>query len=244
MPGAPAPAGRGGPVHPPARAGHRVQVMLDDRRGHLRDLHLLVRGSHPQVRRAGQVRAARARPPREMRHRPVGILAPGQVRARRARLLTRVRACPAAASPGGGVRPGWSSSDGGSEELPEFRDAARSSLASRSSSSPTRAASAAFCAASMRDELALQRDQRITGSIQRPGGHRPPSSGQANSNQADTLKAWRCRLDRSLRCCGKGRLTDPPALISPLPDRAGGPAAPARRPVRPTPHPAAHWLGP
>jgi len=31
----------------------------------------------------------------------------------------------------GTVRPGWSSSDGGSEESPEFRDAARSSLATR-----------------------------------------------------------------------------------------------------------------
>jgi hypothetical protein len=51
--------------------------------------------------------------------------------------------------PGGGVRPGWSSIDGGSEELPEFRDAARSSLASRSSSSATRSASAAFWAASI-----------------------------------------------------------------------------------------------
>jgi len=51
--------------------------------------------------------------------------------------------------PAGGARPGRSSSDGGSEELPEFRDAARSSLASRSSSSPTRPASAAFCTASM-----------------------------------------------------------------------------------------------
>ena len=147
----PGSGGRGGPVHPPARAGHRVQVMLDDRRGHLRDLHLLVRGSHPQVHRAGQVRAAHARPPREMRHRPVGILAPGQVRARRARLLTRIPLAPPprCGFPAGGVRPGWSSSDGGSEELPEFRDAARSSLASRSSSSPTRPASAAFCTASM-----------------------------------------------------------------------------------------------
>ena len=54
-----------------------------------------------------------------------------------------------AGPPAGGVRPGWSSSDGGSEELPEFRDAARSSLASRSSGSPARPASAAFCAASM-----------------------------------------------------------------------------------------------
>jgi len=49
----------------------------------------------------------------------------------------------------GGIRPAWSSSDGGNEELPEFRDAARSSLASLSSSSATRSASAAFCAASI-----------------------------------------------------------------------------------------------
>lgn len=38
-----------------------------------------------------------------------------------------------------------------------------------------------------RDELALQGDQRITGSIHRPGGHRPPSSGHPGSNQGDTL---------------------------------------------------------
>jgi hypothetical protein len=44
---------------------------------------------------------------------------------------------------------GWSSSDGGSEEFPEFRNAARSSLASRSSSSATYPASAAFCTDSM-----------------------------------------------------------------------------------------------
>ena len=55
----------------------------------------------------------------------------------------------------GGVRPGWSSSEGGSEELAEFRDVARSSRATRpassafaASTSATRAASAAFCAAS------------------------------------------------------------------------------------------------
>ena len=119
-------------------------------RGQLRDLDLLMGGRHAQVGRGGQVRAARARPLREMRHRPVRVLAPGQVRARRPRLLARVPPLPLAPLRvgGGGVRPGWSSSDGGSEELPEFRDAARSSLASRSSSSPTRTASAAFCAAS------------------------------------------------------------------------------------------------
>ena len=52
--GRPGSGGRGGPVHPPARAGHRVQVMLDDLRGNLRNLHLLVRGSHPQVHGAAR----------------------------------------------------------------------------------------------------------------------------------------------------------------------------------------------
>jgi hypothetical protein len=85
------------------------------------------------------------------RHRPAGTRTPGQVRTRRARLLTRIPLTPPSPlrRPGRRARPGRSSSDGGSEELPEFRDAARSSLASRSSSSPTRPASAAFCTASM-----------------------------------------------------------------------------------------------
>jgi hypothetical protein len=71
-----------------------VQVMLDDLRGHLGDLDLLTGGRHAKIDGGGQVRAARARPPREMRHRPVRLLAPGQVRARRARLLARVPPLP------------------------------------------------------------------------------------------------------------------------------------------------------
>ncbi|HEY1004941.1 MAG TPA: hypothetical protein VGD83_35435, partial [Streptosporangiaceae bacterium] len=72
---------------------------------------------------------------------------------RRAPLLARAASLPLAwLAPGRRrVRPGWSSSDGGSEELPEFRDAARSSRSIRAdssafaaSSSPTRAASAAL----------------------------------------------------------------------------------------------------
>jgi NAD(P)-dependent dehydrogenase (short-subunit alcohol dehydrogenase family) len=101
-------------------------------------------------------------------------------------------------SPGGEVRPGWSSSDGGSEEFPELRDAARSSLA-------THSASAAFATSQLghprgqrhilrchqRDQLLLQGDQRIAGSIQRLGGHKP-SSGHLNCDQDDTLSwpAW------------------------------------------------------
>jgi len=73
---------------------------------------------------------------------------------------------PAAGRAAGAVRPGWSSSDGGNDELPEFRHAARSSLARRSSSSPTRSAHSVL-RRQHRDELALQRDQRITGNIQR-----------------------------------------------------------------------------
>ena len=126
-----------------------MQVVLDDLRGQVRDLHLLMGGRHAKIGSGGQVRAARACPLREMRHRPVRLLAPGQVRARRPRLLAGVPPLPFPRSGrADGVRPGWSSSDGGSEELPEFRDAARSSLASRSSSSPIRTSSAAFRAAS------------------------------------------------------------------------------------------------
>jgi hypothetical protein len=81
--------------------------MLDDRRGHLRDLDLLMGGSHPQARRGGQVCAVRPRPPREMRRRPAGIPAPGQMRARRARLLAGIRRVPLPRfEKGGGVRPG------------------------------------------------------------------------------------------------------------------------------------------
>ena len=182
----PGSGGRGGPVHPPARAGHRVQVMLDDRRGHLRDLHLLVRGRHPQVHRAGQVRAAHARPPREMRHRPVGILAPGQVRARRARLLTRIPPAPlrlpARRGPSGLV-------------IQRRRQRGIAGIPRCGTLQPRQPLLQLADPPGQRrvlhrqhgDELALQRDQRITGSIQRPGSHRPPSSGQPNSNQDNTL---------------------------------------------------------
>jgi hypothetical protein len=88
----------------------------------------------PRSTGAGQVRAVHARPPREMRHRPVGILAPGQVRARRFRPLTRIPPAPL--------------------RLP-----------------PRRGPSG----------LVIQRGR------QRPGSHRPPSFGQANGNQVNTL---------------------------------------------------------
>jgi hypothetical protein len=71
------------------------------------------------------------------------------------RSVTALPRLPRCGMPGGGVRPGWSSSDGGSEEFPEFRDAARSSRSTHpaspafaASTSATRAASTAFCAAS------------------------------------------------------------------------------------------------
>jgi hypothetical protein len=127
-------------------------------RGHLRDLHLLMRGCHPKIGGGGQVRAAPGRPPRIVRHDPAGALAPGQMPPGRARLPARVPSFPLPrfAFAGGGARPGWSSIDGGNEEFPEFRDAARSSRSTRArssasaaSSSATREASAVFCAASI-----------------------------------------------------------------------------------------------
>ena len=121
--------------------------MLDDRRARLRDLHLLVRGSHPQVRRAGQVRAAHAAPCGKCGTARSGSWLQARCEPGAPGCLPGFR-LPRCGVRAGGVRPGWSSSDGGSEELPEFRDAARSSLASRSSSSESRPASAAFSAVS------------------------------------------------------------------------------------------------
>ena len=145
------PGRRGRPVHPPAAARHLVQVMLGHRRGDQRDVDQLVRGRHAQVRRAGQVRAARARPLREMRHRLVRVLAPGQVRARRAGLLARLAPFPFPrfGLAGGGVRPGRSSADGGIEEFPLFRDTSRSSRSTLAARSATCPASRAFSAASI-----------------------------------------------------------------------------------------------
>jgi hypothetical protein len=94
-----------------------------------------------------------------MRHRAIGILAPGQVRPRRPRLLAGIP----------GRRP----------------------LQPRQ---PLLKLADPFCQRRIlrcqhRDELALLRDQRITGSIQRRGGHRPPSSGIPAVNKA-TRGIW------------------------------------------------------
>src|ERR1039458_2918244 len=53
---------------------------------------VLVAGGHAQGSRRGQDHYARARTVREMRHRVVGLLAPGQVRSRRSRLPARLAA--------------------------------------------------------------------------------------------------------------------------------------------------------
>ena len=81
-PGDPGPGRGHSPVHPAAPAGHLVQVMLSHRRGLQRDVHDLVRGGHAQVSRGAKVRAARARPGREVRHPLVRAPGPGQVRSR------------------------------------------------------------------------------------------------------------------------------------------------------------------
>ena len=95
-PGGSSPSRGGSPVHPPARAGHLVQVMLGHRRGLQRDVHDLVRGAHAQVSRGCQVRAAPARAPREVRHHVIRALGPGQVRSRGAWLLAGLAPAPAA----------------------------------------------------------------------------------------------------------------------------------------------------
>jgi hypothetical protein len=118
-------------------------------RGHLGNLDLLMRGGHPEIGRTGQVRAARARPPREMRDRAIGILASGQVRARRPRLLAGVPPVPLTP-----LRPGRRGTAGlviqrrrqrGTARVPRRRPL---QPASRSSSSATRSSSTAFSATS------------------------------------------------------------------------------------------------
>jgi hypothetical protein len=134
-----------------------VQVMLDDRRGHIRDLDLLVGGSNPQVCGGGQVGAARARPAGNAAPSGPGPGSrPGASPARLAACRDFASSpCPRSAE-GGGVRPGWSSINGGNDELPEFRDAVRSSLASRSSSPPGPLRQRSVLGCQHRDELALQ----------------------------------------------------------------------------------------
>ena len=137
-PAAPAPAGGGAACTRPQRAGDRVPVVLRDRRGHRRGIDDLVRRGHAEVLGLREVPAAGACPLREQRLRVVRVIAPGQVRAGSAGLLALLPLPVAALRFGAGaVFPGRSSADGGIPEFPEFRDTARSSLASRSSSSAT-----------------------------------------------------------------------------------------------------------
>jgi hypothetical protein len=123
--------------------------MLDHLRARQRDLHLLMRGRHPKVRRAGQIRTALTPAIREMRHRVIRIPAPGQVRSRRPGCLPCLRFLPPPADlRRGGVRPGRPSADGSIEEFPLLREASRSSRSTRAARSATCPASRAFSAAS------------------------------------------------------------------------------------------------
>jgi Zinc-binding dehydrogenase len=135
-----------------------------------------------------QVREALARVAGR-RHRPAGIRAPGQVRTRRAQLLTRIPLTP----PSPLRRPGRRGPSG-----PVLQRRRQRGIAGipRCGTLQLRQPLLQFADPPGQrrvlhrqhgDELALQRDQRITGSIQRPGSHRPPSSGQANGNQDNTL---------------------------------------------------------
>jgi hypothetical protein len=69
-----------------AAAQSIVQVMLDPLHGRLRDLQLLERAGHPEIRRGGQVRAALARPLRVVIAGVIG-LRPAHRRSRRPQLL-------------------------------------------------------------------------------------------------------------------------------------------------------------
>ena len=133
--------------------------------------------------------AKRWRGSRAGRHRPAGIRAPGQVRTRRARLLTRIPLTP----PSPLRRPGRRGPSG--PVLQRRRQRGIAGIPRCGTLQPRQPLLQFAGPPGQRrvlhrqhgDELALQRDQRITGSIQRPGSHRPPSSGQANGNQDNTL---------------------------------------------------------
>ena len=115
-----------------------MEVVLDPLRGRLGDLQLLKRPGHPQVGRAGQVRAARAAAFRVVVRVSSGsaqhIAAPGAPGCLpRLRFFASSRSC-ARRCLRGGLRPGASSPDGGIEELPLLRETIRSSRATCSRS--------------------------------------------------------------------------------------------------------------
>lgn len=131
-----------------------------------------------------QVREALARVAGR-RHRPAGIRAPGQVRTRRARLLPgfrlpRLPRCDVLAGRG----PSGPVIQRGIAGIPRCGTLQPRQPLLQFADPPGQRR---VLHRQHGDELALQRDQRITGSIQRPGSHRPPSSGQANGNQDNTL---------------------------------------------------------
>jgi len=71
-----------------AAATHPVPVMLKHPHRHLRDVMLLMREGHPQIRRRSQIRTTPTGPPRVVRQRLVRVLGPRQMCPRRATLLT------------------------------------------------------------------------------------------------------------------------------------------------------------
>ena len=144
--GLPGPGRRRRGVHPPAPARDRVPVVLRDRRGDRRGVDELVRRDHAEVVRVREV-------PRRTRTRPSGnsgsLLSGFSLQARCAPGAPGCFPClffplPRPGLGSGAVFPGRSSADGGIPEFPEFRDTARSSLASRSARSVTCAVSSAF----------------------------------------------------------------------------------------------------
>jgi hypothetical protein len=110
----------------------------------LQDLHLLMRGCDPQIRRASQGGTARACPSREPLDPLIGVLAPGQERSRGPRLLRRFPSPRRGLAFRGPCRPGWPSIDGGNEEFPLFREISRSSRSTLARSSAIAAACSAI----------------------------------------------------------------------------------------------------
>ncbi len=184
----PGPRGGQGTMHPPAPAGHFMQVMLGHRRGFQRDVHDLVCRGYAQVSGGGQVRPARADSLREVRHRAVRAGRPGQMRSRSARLLARL--APALAPPRlhrrrrpAGQVIGRGSHRGVAavtvQTPPQVPDLRRQ----RHHVSPK-----------LLDRHRLRRDHRVPGGTRRAtrhrrrqNGHNRPSSSPSPRNQADTL---------------------------------------------------------
>jgi hypothetical protein len=171
-----------------------VQVVLGHRRGFQRDVHDLVAGGHAQVSRCGQVRAARARPDREVRHRVIGAPGPGKIRPRSPWLLAWPAPPPAlaalrlhrrrrAARQVISRRRHRGVAAVTAQPMPQLGDLLRQ----RSHIGPQLIDRRSL----LRDHPVPGRARRATRRSRRQTGHNRPSSPPTPCNQADTLSRTR-----------------------------------------------------